>query len=141
MCAQGHRRARPLELLRVLAVGDGGGLGPEADGHQIITSTTSQKGYLSSLDHSWLPFVVRCGKAIDGYDHFNSGACVLFEADAIEAWNRMMNGVHVERNAAQDRIEALVEMHPNRVRNCPACRQPNIKVRDTCPRTYTLRSA
>lgn len=76
----------------------------------------------------------RCGKAISGYDHFNSGACVLFEAAEIDAWNRMMAGVNAPRNEARDRVDAQIQMYPNRVRACPACRQPNVKVRKPCPR-------
>ncbi|GAQ78006.1 hypothetical protein KFL_000060730 [Klebsormidium nitens] len=72
-------------------------------------------------------FCYKCGKAISGYDHFNSGACVLFEAAEIDAWNRMMAGVNAPRNEARDRIDAQIQMYPNRVRACPACRQPNVK--------------
>lgn len=33
-------------------------------------------------------FCWRCNKQVDGYDHFGSGSCVLFEQSEIDAWNR-----------------------------------------------------
>lgn len=35
-------------------------------------------------------FCYRCGAAISGYEHFQSGACVLFEMDDIMRWEQQL---------------------------------------------------
>jgi|EP01046_Picozoa_sp_COSAG06_P042468 E3 ubiquitin-protein ligase RNF14 len=36
-------------------------------------------------------FCWRCNRAVDGYDHFGSGSCVLFEQAEITAWYDLIN--------------------------------------------------
>ncbi|KAK9095541.1 hypothetical protein Scep_027010 [Stephania cephalantha] len=65
-------------------------------------------------------FCYRCGKAIDGYEHFQ-GSCELFPREAIEDWERRINARQV---VAQIRAELFVDHgHP-----CPNCGQMNAKV-------------
>ncbi|KAK9120533.1 hypothetical protein Syun_018150 [Stephania yunnanensis] len=64
-------------------------------------------------------FCYRCGKAIDGYEHFQ-GSCELFPREAIEDWEQRINARQV---VAQIRAELFVD-HGN---PCPNCGQMNAK--------------
>lgn len=66
-------------------------------------------------------FCYRCSKAVDGYDHFSGGNCILFEQQDIQNWERAMN----DRQLAQ---QARVELWPHLGRPCPNCGQPNPKL-------------
>ncbi|KAJ7533735.1 hypothetical protein O6H91_13G061700 [Diphasiastrum complanatum] len=65
-------------------------------------------------------FCFRCGLSIEGYDHYGSGSCVLFEQADIEIWERQMNHRQLE-------AQARLELWPELGRPCPNCRQRNIK--------------
>ncbi|KAG9454393.1 hypothetical protein H6P81_007297 [Aristolochia fimbriata] len=66
-------------------------------------------------------FCYQCNKAIEGYEHFSEGGCVLFTREEIEAWDYEMNGRQV---AAQ----IQVALFPDRGIPCPNCSQVNAKV-------------
>ncbi|MCL7030532.1 hypothetical protein MKW94_026544 [Papaver nudicaule] len=66
-------------------------------------------------------FCYRCNNAIDGYDHFKDGGCVLFELQEIQRWEERMNG---RQMVAQ--IQA--ELFADQAHHCPNCAQMNAKV-------------
>lgn len=35
-------------------------------------------------------FCYKCGQAVDGYDHFGEGRCILFDLDEIQRWEHQM---------------------------------------------------
>lgn len=43
-------------------------------------------------------FCWRCNKAVDGYDHFRSGSCILFDNSEIQRWEVEFQ-VQIERRA------------------------------------------
>lgn len=66
-------------------------------------------------------FCYRCSKAVDGYDHFSGGNCILFEQEDIQNWERAMNDRQLE-------LLARVELWPHLGRPCPNCGQLNAKL-------------
>ncbi|GBG63314.1 hypothetical protein CBR_g37671 [Chara braunii] len=67
-------------------------------------------------------FCYRCGKKIDGYEHFERG-CVLFDSPELEAWDRDARRGRAIANALWAQQGAIGEAHidPMQVRNCPNC--------------------
>eukprot|EP00897_Mesotaenium_endlicherianum_P009622 jgi/Mesen1/8689/ME000517S08005 len=70
-------------------------------------------------------FCYKCGKAINGYDHFGSGKCVLFEQEDVDAWERQNQ--QPEMDVRGQFAQAAVAMWPARRRLCPSCHQQNLK--------------
>lgn len=70
-------------------------------------------------------FCYRCGKVIQGYDHFQNGQCVLFEAEEIARWEQMNQRPEMAAEGMFAHQAAV--MWPERRRLCPSCRQENIK--------------
>lgn len=73
-------------------------------------------------------FCWRCNRAVDGYDHFGSGSCVLFEQAEITAWERQQGYHAIGRQNIRDRARALFDVGGAGggqlvVRSCPGCRQ------------------
>lgn len=66
-------------------------------------------------------FCYKCSKAVDGYDHFSGGNCILFEQEDIQNWDRAMNERQLEHLAR-------VELWPHLGRPCPNCGQLNPKL-------------
>lgn len=66
-------------------------------------------------------FCYKCSKAVDGYDHFSGGNCILFEQDDIQNWERAMNDRQLENLAR-------VELWPHLAQPCPNCGQLNPKL-------------
>ncbi|KAI3860971.1 hypothetical protein MKW92_007012 [Papaver armeniacum] len=66
-------------------------------------------------------FCYRCNNAIDGYDHFKDGGCVLFELQEIQQWQERMNGRQM-----LGQIQA--ELFADQAHHCPNCGQMNAKV-------------
>ncbi|CAM8891269.1 unnamed protein product [Rhodiola kirilowii] len=66
-------------------------------------------------------FCYRCGKAIDGYDHFKEGSCNLFTEQMVQEWEHRLNN-------RQELGQGRVELYPGRAHGCPNCRQLNVKV-------------
>ena len=70
-----------------------------------------------------------CGKSLQGYDHFGTEGCVLFDADAVAEWERQMRGGARPENPGQ----ILQQIHRNlgfgdRMRPCPTCRARILRV-------------
>ncbi|BBN10372.1 E3 ubiquitin-protein ligase RNF14 [Marchantia polymorpha subsp. ruderalis] len=69
-------------------------------------------------------FCFKCGEAIKGYDHFADGQCELFvEVQEIARWQP-------EALLLQQQAQAELELWPERGRQCPNCRQLNVKTRN-----------
>ncbi|GLT58565.1 hypothetical protein SLA2020_314480 [Shorea laevis] len=66
-------------------------------------------------------FCYRCNQAIDGYDHFREGGCVLFPPEEIQQWEDRMN-------ARQVLGQVHAQLFAGHGRPCPSCRQFNAKV-------------
>ncbi|KAH9298444.1 hypothetical protein KI387_030126, partial [Taxus chinensis] len=67
-------------------------------------------------------FCYRCSRAINGYDHFSGGSCILFEQQEIQNWERAM-----AMNDRQLQLLARVELWPHLGHPCPSCGQMNVK--------------
>eukprot|EP00252_Welwitschia_mirabilis_P020429 TRINITY_DN5005_c0_g1_i1.p1 TRINITY_DN5005_c0_g1~~TRINITY_DN5005_c0_g1_i1.p1 ORF type:complete len:327 (-),score=30.06 TRINITY_DN5005_c0_g1_i1:220-1071(-) len=65
-------------------------------------------------------FCYKCNKPVDGYDHFGSASCILFEPEEIRKWERTMNDRQL-----QDIARA--ELWPHLGHPCPSCGQLNVK--------------
>lgn len=73
-------------------------------------------------------FCWRCGKSIEGYDHFASGACKLFDDEEIRRWNA--NAHHVLRAEARAHEARFLAqfLDPKAVRvHCPQCKAGNVR--------------
>ncbi|EXB66532.1 E3 ubiquitin-protein ligase [Morus notabilis] len=68
-------------------------------------------------------FCYRCGKAIDGYDHFRDGACDLYPPQMIQEWEERMNARQV-----LGQVQAQLFVGQGQGQLCPNCRQFNAKV-------------
>ncbi|GLT91245.1 hypothetical protein SLE2022_091420 [Rubroshorea leprosula] len=66
-------------------------------------------------------FCYRCNQAIDGYDHFREGGCVLFPPEEIQQWEDRMN-------ARQVLGQVHAQLFAGHGQPCPNCRQFNAKV-------------
>lgn len=64
-------------------------------------------------------FCYRCNKAIEGYEHFREGACVLFDDADVQRWEMAMNAMRAPPVPGEG-----VALH---WRACPNCRQANLK--------------
>mmetsp|Transcript_22173 Transcript_22173/g.36744 ORF Transcript_22173/g.36744 Transcript_22173/m.36744 type:complete len:548 (-) Transcript_22173:27-1670(-) len=85
-------------------------------------------------------FCYRCGQKVHGYEHFQTNQCVLFDAEAVAAWNNMMHApiVHEGHLAMQMRLQEGQGNNNNNVGGggggrhfmmirCPTCGQENLK--------------
>eukprot|EP00898_Chlorokybus_atmophyticus_P002112 jgi/Chlat1/2901/Chrsp2S08902 len=73
-------------------------------------------------------FCYRCGKSIEGYEHYRDGTCTLFEEETLREWNARMGIVNL--NEAQVRMQARLQIQPDQAVNlkaCPNCGQHNLK--------------
>ncbi|KAK9867526.1 hypothetical protein WJX84_010819 [Apatococcus fuscideae] len=89
-------------------------------------------------------FCWKCNKSIDGYEHFRSGGCMLFDAKEIRAWEmemaRLTQAQHDREMAMMQndfwRNNGAAQQRP-RPQLCPRCGQPNYKHANnnsiTCP--------
>ncbi|KAL3700597.1 hypothetical protein R1sor_018619 [Riccia sorocarpa] len=67
-------------------------------------------------------FCFKCGKKIDGYDHFGDGSCNLFEDEQIAMrWQPF-------QLMQQQQAQVELELWPERGKPCPTCRQLNVKM-------------
>uniref|UniRef100_A0A7S0WUX6 RBR-type E3 ubiquitin transferase n=1 Tax=Chlamydomonas leiostraca TaxID=1034604 RepID=A0A7S0WUX6_9CHLO len=77
----------------------------------------------------------KCCKVIEGYDHFGSASCALFDQEEIERWNRLMNqgDRYFEIQANNNVVENLRRnngLHAGfhiRFTRCVSCGQFNLK--------------
>lgn len=70
-------------------------------------------------------FCWRCGKEINGYDHFASGECRLFDDEEIRRWNQRVKVNNAQARAHEARFLAQF-LDPARLweqmRGCPRCK-------------------
>jgi len=71
-------------------------------------------------------FCWRCGKEINGYDHYATSECRLFDDEEIRRWNQQVNRVdRAQARAHEARFLAQfvdVEQLRNQGRDCPRCK-------------------
>ena len=64
-------------------------------------------------------FCWRCSRAVDGYDHFRAGACVLFDHGEIQRWEVELQ-VQIERQAPRLPCDPLVSPTLQDAADCQA---------------------
>jgi len=70
-----------------------------------------------------------CGEAIfDGYSHFGAETCILFDDEAIEEWEREMNGDEAAGDGGGPVPRRLQEMDARPMLRCGVCRAVNYKI-------------
>ncbi|KAH7289191.1 hypothetical protein KP509_31G062600 [Ceratopteris richardii] len=65
-------------------------------------------------------FCFKCNKAIEGYDHFRGGGCILFDDEEIQRWELVMNAIRAP--AQPEGAVGRLLWHI-----CPNCGQRNLK--------------
>jgi len=71
-------------------------------------------------------FCWRCGKEINGYDHFATSECRLFDDEEIRRWNQQVHQVDRAQARAHEAFFLAQFINPaelaEQVRECPRCR-------------------
>lgn len=86
-------------------------------------------------------FCWKCEQVIEGYDHFSSGKCVLFEDETIRNYNAQFDRRVAERNQRQWRNDANMELNANGPPSmCPQCRSLNVRDRNNNIRCWNCQT-
>eukprot|EP00927_Polykrikos_kofoidii_P032090 TRINITY_DN27435_c0_g1_i2.p1 TRINITY_DN27435_c0_g1~~TRINITY_DN27435_c0_g1_i2.p1 ORF type:complete len:656 (-),score=99.40 TRINITY_DN27435_c0_g1_i2:196-2163(-) len=145
VCASSGER---LEALEQRAVGPG----KEADAARaelmsmrlILTTSRSCPGCSSSIEKTsgcnkmrcrvcQTQFCWKCGKEIEGYDHFASAECKLFGEEEIRRWNQEMRTTAGQRDAARAHEARFLRQFLDPValkeqgRRCPKCKAVSMR--------------
>eukprot|EP00929_Paragymnodinium_shiwhaense_P094460 TRINITY_DN55034_c0_g1_i1.p1 TRINITY_DN55034_c0_g1~~TRINITY_DN55034_c0_g1_i1.p1 ORF type:complete len:793 (-),score=201.15 TRINITY_DN55034_c0_g1_i1:167-2545(-) len=76
-------------------------------------------------------FCWRCGKTIEGYDHFATGACRLFDDEEIRRWNQQMAQMGRQEARAHEArfLQQFIDVETMReqLRQCPQCKSDVLK--------------
>lgn len=76
-------------------------------------------------------FCWRCGKEIDGYDHFAKSECKLFDDEEVRRWNERMRNVDKATARAQEARFLAQFVQPadlwQQARGCPRCKTMNLR--------------